>query len=322
MNDRLAPPKSEVVRAWAIPEYGAAESLALSERPLAIPGPGELLVEVEAVALNPLDLKIIGGQMKDVMPAEMPYVPGSDFVGVVSTAGDGAAVRAGDRVVISAWNGGLASHVLVPASAHVALAPATASAVDLAALPMAGLTARHILRMLGDVAGRTIAVIGATGGVGLMLVQLASQAGALVIGTGQGPEDDALLRANGAADVIDYARHDIPMALRARYPGGADIVIDLVTMFDALFASANAVKDGGTLLSTLFGPEPAAFGDRINFAYVRLKAQPGDLDQLVRAYTGGALSANVSRVFSFDQAVEAYRALRDEHVRGKIVVRL
>lgn len=309
-----------MTKAWAVRDYGAVEDLTLIDVPLVDPGAGEVLIEVEAMALNPLDLKIMTGMMKDVMPALMPFVPGSDVVGTVIATGGGVQhVSPGQRVVASTWNGALAERALLPATAHLVVVPKYADAAGLAALPMAGLTALNILRGLGEVSGKRLAVLGATGGVGLALLQLASAAGATVIASA-GPADAALVRANGAAEAVDYRNEPFVDGLRNRYPSGVDILVDLASMFEVLFASAMVVRDGGILLSTLFGPDPADFGDRLTMIYSRLKAEPGDLEKIVQRYLAGQLSANVGQRFAFAQGREACLALRDGHVRGKIVV--
>lgn len=309
----------KTTKAWAVQSYGPAETLGLIDLAVPDPGPGEIVIDVEAVALNPLDLKIISGQMDKMMPARMPFVPGSDVVGMVTAVGDGAAARVGDRVVASTWNGGLAQAALLPSGAHVVVVRREASAADLAALPMAGLTALNILRGVGDVSGKRVAVLGATGGVGLALLQYAKANGAHLIASAT-DGDAEVVTANGADETIDYNRTPFVEEVRRRYPDGVDIVVDLVSMFDALLASADAVRDGGKLLSTLFGPDPSAFGGRIEVIYSRLKAERGDLATVVTDYLQGRLHANVGATLSFDQGREACLALRDQHVTGKIVV--
>lgn len=306
-------------KAWAIDNYGPVETLALANLPLPNPQVGEILIDVEAMALNPLDLKILSGQMKDFMPVSMPFVPGSDVVGTVVAVGKGVAIAPGQRIVASTWNGALARRALLPASAHVVGVPVDADPANLAALPMAGLTAFNILRGLGDVAGKRLAVLGATGGVGLALLQYAADAGAYVIASAHG-DDVSLVRANGAAETIDYKQMSFLEEVRRRYPCGVDMLVDLVSMFDALLASAVAVRDGGVLLSTLFGPEEEAFGGRIRVVYSRLKAETGDLERVVALYLAGKRRANVAATFGFNQGRDACLALRDKHISGKIVV--
>lgn len=311
---------NDTTKAWGVGAYGPVESLALIDYPVARPGAGEVLIDVAAMALNPLDLKLISGQMKALMPVAMPFVPGSDVTGTVVAVGDGVdGLTPGQPIVASSWNGALARRALLPASAHVVAVPATANLRELAALPMAGLTALNILRNLGDVRGKTLAVIGATGGVGLALLQYAAAAGARLVASASGGDAERVT-ANGAHETIDYKAQPFVEELRRRHPGGVDMLVDLVSMFDTLLTSATAVRDGGVMLSTLFGPEPSAFGGRINVIYNRLKAEPGDLATLVDDYLGGRLRANVGATFDFAEAPAACLALRDRHIAGKIVV--
>lgn len=238
----------------------------------------------------------------------MSYTPGSDVAGrVLAIGADMSRVRVGDRVVASAFNGALARTCLLPASAHVVTVPAEASAGDLSALPMAGLTAIDILRHLGEISGRTLAILGATGGVGLALTRLATDRGARVIASAK-PVDAEIVRLNGAAEVVDYTTRDFIDRLRASHPEGVDVLVDLVSMFDSLLRSAEAVREGGVLVSTLFGPPPEAFGNRVTIIYQRLAAQPGDLQSVVDAFLAGRLRANVTRTFPFADAPAAYRA--------------
>ncbi|MBV8972913.1 MAG: zinc-binding dehydrogenase, partial [Sphingomonadaceae bacterium] len=159
----------------------------------------------------------------------------------------------------------------------------------------------------------------ATGGVGLALTQYARAAGAHVIASAT-EYDAALVTGNGAAEAIDYRARAFVDGLKQRYPAGVDVLVDLVSMFDALLASAAGVRDGGILLSTLFGPDPEKFGPRINVIYSRLKAEPGDLARVVEDHLNGRLAANVGQVYGFDQGRDACLALRDGHTRGKLVV--
>jgi NADPH:quinone reductase len=310
-------------RAWSMPRYGAAETLVRGDRALAPPGPGEVLIEVEAASVNPFDLKLMSGQLERFIPLQFPFSPGGDVVGRVLAAGpDVTRFRAGDRVAgLTFQHGTMAHHRVLPVNDSLAAAPSELAATDIAALPEVGLTAMAILRALRSVSGRRIALIGAAGGIGLMLVQMASQAGAHVIGTAMAV-DAARVRDAGAAETIDYTAGDTLQVLRERYPAGVDAVVDLVTQFEPLLAVAQAVRDGGALVSPLFGPDPSAFPRGIEASYIRVSPQPGDFDRLMAEAASGRLKANVTRVFDFDEVPLAYAALRDEHVVGKIAVEM
>ena len=206
--------------AWTISDYGRPEDLALDSRPLPELGDGDLLVEVEAASLNPLDLKLIGGAMRDFMPVQFPFCPGSDICGRVVAVGSNAGFKVGDRVVgMTSSNGGMSRHAILNARGATAMVGGGDASVY-ATLPEAGMTALTIMREAGAIDGRTISVIGATGGIGLTLCQLAASAGAQVLATASGAEDEALVRANGAAEILDYSKADPVKLLGESHPEG------------------------------------------------------------------------------------------------------
>lgn len=312
---------NDTTDAWMIDDYGQAEDLKLGTRRMPDLGDGDVLVTVEAASLNPLDLKLIGGSMRDFMPVQFPFTPGSDVCGRILAVGANATFKPGDRVVgMTASNGGMSKLAILSARGATARVADDGDASVYATLPEVGMTALAILREAGTLDGKTIAVIGATGGIGLTLCQLAKHVGANVIATGAGEEDEALLRANGAAEVIDYSKADPVQLLGQSRPGGVDVVIDLINQFDALLGSAAGVKAGGRLVSTLIGPDPSKFPPGVDVRYVRLAPSAADLAKLVELVEVGELVPTISRRFAFADVPDAYLALRDGHVRGKIVV--
>jgi NADPH:quinone reductase-like Zn-dependent oxidoreductase len=184
------------------------------------------------------------------------------------------------------------------------------------------MTAMAILREAGPLAGKTVAVIGATGGIGLILCQLAARAGAQVVASAAGEDDADLVRTNGAVETVDYSTGDTFDLLRLAHPDGVDVLVDLINQYDALFGSAAVVKRGGRLISTLIGPDASAFPADVDVHYVRLAPSSADLGQLVEMVESGELVPTISLRFPFSQVPEAYVALRDQHVRGKIVVEI
>lgn len=309
------------ISAWTLSGYGRPEDLVLRHSPVPLPPAGHVALAVEATALNPLDLKLIAGELRELMPVAFPFVPASDVCGrVVAVGSEVSNYAVGDRVVaFLPGGGGLASHVVVPVGPALASVPSHSAAGDVASLPVAGMTALELLRAVEPKPGATIAVIGATGGVGLFLCQLATRSGAKVTATAAG-EDVSLVRASGAQEVIDYRHVSVVDELLRRKPSGVDAVVDLINQFDALLGSARAVRSGGRLVSTLIGPEPDAFPRGVTAIYVRLSPKPDDLAHLAGLLASGALRSNVSKSFAFAEAPQALAALRDGHVTGKIVV--
>jgi NADPH:quinone reductase len=312
---------NDTTQAWTIDDYGRPEDLKLGTRPLPELGDGDVLVAVEATSLNPLDLKLISGMMREFMPVEFPFCPGSDVCGRVLAVGAGAAFEPGDRIVgMTSANGGMSQRAVLSARAATAKVANDGDAAVYATLPEAGMTALAILKEAGEIEGRTVAVIGATGGIGLILCQLAARAGATVIATAAGDEDEALVRANGAAEVLDYSQADPAKLLVGTHPKGVDVLIDLINQFDALIGSASPLITGGRLVSTLIGPDPSKFPPHVDVHYVRLAPSAADLVRLVEMVEAGDVVPTVSLRFPFVDARDAYLTLRDGHVRGKIVV--
>lgn len=309
-------------RAWVLDGYGRVEELRLRTEDVPSPSDGQIAIEVEAVALNPLDLKLIAGELREVMPIGFPFVPCNDVCGrVIAVGAGGTGLEVGDRVVALLPGGGaLATHAVAAIGPTLALVPAGLDPASVATLPVAGMTALQVIRACGSLAGASVAVIGATGGVGLFVCQLAAQAGAHVVATATGAEQ-ALVRGAGAEAVLDYKATPTVAELRRRWPFGLDVVIDLIGQFGALLETATAVKPGGRLVSTLIGPDPAAFPSDVGVYYIRLSPAPGDLTLLVEKLAEGSLRAHVAQTFPFEEAITALATLRDGHVGGKIVVK-
>jgi NADPH:quinone reductase len=307
--------------AWSIPAYGRVEDLVLGKLPVATPAADEMLVEIEAASLNPFDLKMIAGELRKMYPVSFPFVPGNDVCGhVVAVGAEVKTYKLRDRVVgYATKSGGMARYAICAEGPNSAHAPDSLSAEDLATLPEVGMTALAIMRAAELRGDDTVMIIGSTGGIGLLLCQLASQAGAHVIATAES-HDEKLVRANGAHETIDYTKGDTVALLKAQYSAGVHVVIDLVNQNEALVASAAAVAKGGKLVSTLTGPDPTKFPPTVDVRYVRLSPSVGDLDQLVGAIADGSLRANVTGNFSFAHVREAYVSLRDSHARGKVVI--
>ena len=162
-------------------------------------------------------------------------------------------------------------------------------------------------------------ILGAAGGVGGYLVQLASHAGFEVIATSRSV-DKARLLSYGAAEVVVYDDEDVRSAITQLYPEGADIVVDLVHQAEQIIPTNTCVRNGGHLLSTLFGPPQESFPKKLTVTYLQVNPQSGDLESLVDAAARAALQIMVSATYPFSDTKSALLALRDGRVRGKIVI--
>jgi NADPH2:quinone reductase len=185
------------------------------------------VVDVAFAAVNFPDVLIVAGRYQVNVPT--PFVPGSEFSGVVRSVGPGAdAVAVGDRVFGATMTGAYAEQVVVPAGA-LRLVPDGVGLDAAAAIWVAHATAYHALRSIAEVApGERVVVLGAAGGVGLAAVELAAVLGADVIAAASSEDKLALCRSRGAAHTIDYVGKDLRATLRELAPGGVDVVIDPV----------------------------------------------------------------------------------------------
>jgi NADPH:quinone reductase-like Zn-dependent oxidoreductase len=300
--------------------YGPLENLEITEVSQPEPGAGQLLVRVEAAAVNPVDIALVTGAMRDELPVAHPFVPGVDVSGVVVAVGPGVGgFSTGDAVI--AWNGvpsgAFAEYALVRADDSAAVRPAGLDARHGAALPTGALTAAALLDEAGPVPGVTLLVVGATGGLGGYAVQLAKQAGATVIATGRDGDRDYLADL-GADGVIDYRAENVAERVRHWAPEGADVVLDVAQAGPALAASAAAARPGGLVVSPLGGPHE--FERDVRAVYTGTTTPAGRLAGLAAQASAGTLRVEIGAQYPFAQARQALLDFRARHVRGKVVV--
>jgi NADPH:quinone reductase-like Zn-dependent oxidoreductase len=286
---------------------------------------GYLLVRMHAAAINAFDYKLVTGVVKDWVPVTFPYIPGMDGAGEVIDVGGGVDNwRKGDAVLAQFPRGTFAQFALISAkNKKLAKKPDTLDYDRAAAIPESGLTAKTIVRAADLKPGQTVLVIGATGGVGLFATQLAKAEGARVLATGKA-EDAPYLRDLGADDVIDYGAGDTLSQVLGRYPNGIDAVFDLVNAGDAILRDGEVLREGGTLVSTLSGPEHQAFKKNVSVRYIQLTASDGDLDDLALRAADGSLRVEIGRTYDLAQAPQALSDFADpaKHTRGKLVMRI
>jgi NADPH:quinone reductase len=304
--------------------FGGPEVLSVIDVPVRQPHPGEVLIEVRAAGMNPVDYKQFSGLMGR-NPDSLPIHPGREAAGVVTAVGEGAegpagVIGAGDEVVAFRIAGGYAGEVVVPASAVVPK-PATLSFEQASGMMLTGTTAVHGLAVIRVGAGDTVLIHGAAGGVGLMAVQLAADAGARVIGTAS-EGSHALLREFGAEPVA-YGP-GLEERVRALAHGGVDAAFDTVGGDEALDTSLAVVPDRDRIVTALASPR--AFAAGIKVIGGAPGADPGTEIrdearlQLVRLADQGKLRVVVAAAYPLAEAAAATRALATGHTHGKIVL--
>lgn len=312
---------SKMMKAWTASDYDGIEGLKLVETDVPRAGAGELVLELVSAAINPLDIKLLHGYLKQLMPLHFPFIPGNDCAGRVVEVGDGIeGYAAGDLVcAMSDGAGAFAQYVMVTTGPKTARVPSGVSAEIAAALPEAGLTAMTVLRALPAQAGKRLGILGSAGGVGSFLVQLASRAGFEVIATSR-LDDENRMRSYGASEVVVYDDVDVRQAMVDRYPEGLDMVVDLVYQAEDIIETGTCVRTGGAVISTLFGPPKESFAKLLEVKYVQVSPRPGDLESLLTAAGEDRLKVPISVRYSFSDAKAAMLELRDGRVRGKIVI--
>jgi NADPH:quinone reductase-like Zn-dependent oxidoreductase len=338
---------SNIMTEIVLPGVVEPEGLQVRERPVPRPGPGQALVRVEATGVSFAEQQMRRGRYYDQPP--FPFVPGYDLVGTVDAVGTGAdAALRGRRVAALTKVGGWRSHAVLDAADLVPV-PAGVSAVDAETVVVNGITAWQMLHRGARVtAGQTVLVLGANGGVGSTLTQLARLAGATVIGSASARHHDAL-RARGVIPVDHHA--DLAGQVRAVAPGGVDAVFDhvggpgIVTSWRLLrrggalvsYGTASTRDDTGNrqvpvlkLLTRLAWWNLAPNGRRASFYNVwggrRLRPAAfrarlrHDLTAVLEAMAAGRLTAQVAAELPLTRAAEAMRLAESGTVAGKVVL--
>lgn len=304
--------------------FGGPEVLSVIDLPAKVRGPDQVQVEVRAAGTNPVDYKVYSGAFgRD--PGQLPMRLGSEAAGVVTDVGDGVegptgAIHVGDEVIVYRIEGAYAAAVVAPASAVLAK-PSTLDFPEASGLMLTGTTAVHALSVTRVGAGDTVVVHGASGGVGLMAVQLAVNAGAAVIGTAGESQHDHLRRLG--AQPVTYGSGLVDR-IRALAPGGISAAIDAVGSDEAIDASVALVADRdriatiaafqrgfGLGLKVLGGAPGADPGTEVRAA-ARL--------ELIRQAEAGILRVLVAGTYPLAEAAAAHRELASGHTHGKIVL--
>jgi NADPH:quinone reductase-like Zn-dependent oxidoreductase len=321
------------MRAIVQRRYGGTETLESHELPAPRPGKGEVLVRVAAAGVDRGTVHLMTGLPLVMRPATglrrpRQPVPGRALSGVVEAVGTGVSrFRPGDAVF--GTTGGSLAELVVCQERRLAAKPDGLTFEAAAAVPVSGQTALRAVRAARVTAGQSVLVLGASGGVGSFVVQLAKAAGARVTAVASAGKAD-LVRSLGADEVLDYARSDVTAA-----GGRYDAILDIagsrpVSALRRVLAPTGTLvlvggEEGGRWLGGMMRPLGAAA--RSPFLRQRLvmlsPAEDGaDLVALAELVADGSLRPAVERVFELDDAAKAIEHLEAGHARGKLVVRV
>jgi NADPH2:quinone reductase len=313
---------------------GPPETLEIVDIAEPVAGPGEVVVAVRAVALNFFDTLIIQDRYQERPPR--PFAPGGECAGVVAAVGAGVTeFRPGDRVAAHLGFGGLKEKVAVPAAKLVKI-PGALSFERAAALIITYGTTFHALRDRARLqAGETLAVLGASGGVGAAAIELGKLMGARVIACASSPDKLEFCRGLGADSTLDYQAQDLKAGLRALTGGaGVDVVYDAVgdryaepalraTRFGGRFLVVGFAGGGipHIPLNLLLLGSRDVLGVNVGGWMKRHpEAARTTLATLLGWATEGRLTVPIDATFPLAETATALQAIAERRVRGKVVV--
>lgn len=308
------------MKALRIGGYGGSEALEIMDVARPNPGSSDVLVEVHAASVNPIDWKIREGHMKAFVDIPMPHIMGRDVSGVVVDMGeDVESLSVGDAVFGSAAadrDGTHAEFVAID-STLLAKKPNRIDHVDMASLPIAALSAYAGLVTHGNLAeGEKVLIHAGAGGVGVIAIQLAKDIGATVVTTAS--ESNAeYVRDLGADIVIDYRSTDFTKAV-----SDYDLVFD--TMGGDIHLGSYAVlAPGGRMTYLNADPIPDEIPrDDVTVSNAPVSYDTASLERIAELVDSGAIKPQVSAVVPLAEAISAYDLSQTGHVRGKVVLRV
>jgi NADPH2:quinone reductase len=322
------------MHAWLCENPVGVEALQWKELPTPVPKAGEVLVAIQAASLNFPDLLIV--QNKYQHKPALPFVPGSEYAGVVEAVGEGVEhLKVGQSVACLTGTGGFATHTIAPAALCMPL-PSGFSAVDGAAFIMVYATSYHALVDRAQLkAGETVLVLGAAGGVGTAAIQIAKTMGARVIAAASTDEKCALCTSIGADATINYSQGNLRDAIKAATDGkGPDVIYDPVGG-DFAEPAFRSIAWRGRYLVVGFaaGPIPSL---PLNLALLKgasivgvfwgdysrrePKANAAMMAHLGQWYAEGKVKPVIDRTMPMAQLKEAYAHMGSRGVMGKLVM--
>lgn len=297
-------------KVFVLTAHGGSENQQLVDRPVPLPGAGQLGVEVRAAGVNPVDWKVRSGALgaDQALPAPI----GEEVSGIVSAVGDGVEDFAvGDHILGRAepgW-GGYAEHTLVAAS-DALLKPEEISFRDAATIPVAAAAAYDATHQIELEQGQTLLILGAGGGVGLMAAQIGRVHKFIVIGVA-GESQREIVESTGATFIA--SGDGVPDRIREITPDGVDLIVDLVGG-EPLRQVADLVADPGRIVSAADPVTVAALGGS------SLNSTAEAMSKITDVIKYGLVTPHVTRTYPLEQAADALAAVENGDATGTIVI--
>lgn len=332
------------MKALILKRYGSANQVAFADIPRPTIKPDEMLVQVHAAGLNPIDTMIPKGMFKPILRLRLPVTMGSDLAGVVVEVGSRVTrFKPGDSVFASIFDlstGALAEFAAVPENA-AAIKPENLDFMQAASIPMVGLTSWQALKERARLKpGQKVFIPAGAGGIGTFAIQLAKHLGAKV-GTTTSTGNVDLVRSLGADEVVDYKKQEFENVLQ-----DYDVVLGTVRG-DGIEKSLRILKPGSRVVS-LIGPPDAAFARArgmnffmkfvfglisgkiirqakkrdVEYSFLFVHPDGRQLAEIGELLNAGHIHPLIDKVFPFDQAKEALAYLEKGRTKGKVVVQM
>jgi NADPH:quinone reductase-like Zn-dependent oxidoreductase len=301
--------------------YGGPEVLTYQTWPTPQPGPGQVLIRIHACSVNPVDWRIRKGELKLFVRERPPFLLGADISGEIAGLGDGATrLKVGDLVWVKLPGdiGGYAEYIAVPEEI-VSIRPSGLSALEAAAVPAGATTALQALRDVAQLkSGQRVLINGASGGVGLFAVQLATILGAHVTAI-CGANGLDLVKSVGAAEAHDYKVTDF-MKLGRKWHIIFDVSAtrhfnDCHEALEDYGHYVTTIGSTGDMVAPMLNPLRSKKGH-----FIIVKSSASDLDEVRALFDGGRLKVVVDRVFPLAHAGEAQRYIESGKKNGKVVL--
>lgn len=332
------------MKAFILDKYKKNGALRFGDMPEPTLRDDDVLVEVHAAGLNPLDSKIRDGAFKALLPYRPPFILGHDVAGTVVRVGPKVRqFKPGDEVYARPRDGrvGAFAEFIAMNEADVALKPTNLTMEEAASIPLVGLTAWQVLVERANLKkGQKVLIHAGSGGVGTFAIQLTKHLGATVATT-TSTANVELVRSLGSDVVIDYKKEDFEKVL-----SGYDVVLNSLDG-DTLQKSLSVLKPGGRLISISGPPDPAfareqglnwflqqvlrllsfsirrkAKGREVSYSFLYMRANGEQLSQITSLIEAGIIRPIMDRVFPFEATNEALAYIETGRSKGKTVVKI
>src|SRR5213595_696749 len=332
------------MKALIVDRYGSADRVRASEVPDPEMREADVLIEIHAAGVNPMDSKIRDGEFKLLLPYRLPLILGNELAGVVIRVGSRVRrFKPGDEVYARPDKNriGTFAELIAVSEDDLAIRPKNLTMEEAASIPLVGLTAWQALIERANLKkGQKILIHAGSGGVGTFAIQLAKHVGATVATTTSTANID-LVKSLGADVVVDYTKEDFEKVLR-----DCDLVLNSLGK-DTLKKSLRVLKPGGKLISISGPPDPDFAKDlgsgwmlrqvmrllsysirrkakrhRVSYSFLFMRANGDQLREITSLIDSGIIRPIVDRVFSFESMKEALAYVDTGRAKGKVVVKV